>query len=38
MCILLYVKLILCSGIPKIYARLGVGVHLPWVDVHSAIC
>ena len=26
-----------CSGIPYIYGKLE-GVHLPWVDVHSAIC
>ena len=39
MCILLYVKLMQCSGFPEIYARLeGVGgVSLPWVYVHSAI-
>ena len=39
MCILLYMKLIWCSGFPEIYAQLeeGAGVHLPWVYVHSAI-
>ena len=37
-CILLYVKLIWCSGIPQIYGQLGVGVCLPCVYVHSAIC
>ena len=38
-CILLYVKLIWCSGFPEIYAQLeeGVGVSLPWVYLHSAI-
>ena len=37
-CILLCVKLICCSGIPQIYGQLGVGVCLPCVYVHSAIC
>ena len=37
MCILLYIKLIQCSGIPYIYGHLE-GVHLPYVYVHSAIC
>ena len=32
----LYVKLMHCSGIPSIYGQMG--VYLPWVDVHSAIC
>ena len=36
-CILLYVKLMQCSGFPEIYAQLW-GVHLPWVYVHSSIC
>ena len=36
MCILLYVKLIWCSGIPYIYGQLE-GVHVPEVYVHSAI-
>ena len=36
MCILLYVKLIWFSGISYIYDQL-VGVHLPYVYVHSAI-
>ena len=35
MCILLYVKLIWCSGIPQIYGQLEEGAL---VDVHSAIC
>ena len=41
MCILLYVKLMQCSGFPDIYAQLeegGSGVSLPWVYVHSSIC
>ena len=40
MCILLYVKLIWCSGFPGIYALLEErgGVSLPWVYVHSALC
>ena len=40
MCILLYGKLIQCSGFPEIYAQLeeGSGVSLPWVYVHSSIC
>ena len=39
MCILLYVKLIWCIGVPEIYGQLGVyGVHLPWVYVHCSIC
>ena len=36
MCILLYVKLIGCSGVSQIYAQLE-GVHLPCVYVHSSI-
>ena len=36
MFILLYVKILLCSGIAYIYGQLG--VHLPSVNVHSAIC
>ena len=35
MCILLYVKLIWCSGIPYIYGQLEEGAL---VYVHSAIC
>ena len=35
MCILLYVKLIQCSGIPQIYGQLEV---VALVYVHSAIC
>ena len=38
MCILLYVKLIWCNGIPYIYCQLGSGVHVFSVYVHSAIC
>ena len=26
-----------CSGVPVIYAQK-LGVHLPWVHVHSSIC
>ena len=37
MCILLYVKLIWCSGFPDIYAQLGC-IHLPSVYVHSSLC
>ena len=37
MCILLYVKLIWCSGIPQIHGQLE-GVHLAQVYVHSSIC
>ena len=37
-CILLYVKLIWCSGGAWIYYRLSRGVHLPCVCVHSSIC
>ena len=39
MCILLYIKLIWCSGFPEIYARWeeGGGISLPWVYVYSAI-
>ena len=36
MCILLYMKVIGCSSFAWIYGQL-VGVHLPWVYVHSAI-
>ena len=39
MCILLYVKLIWCSGIPYIYGQLEEGGHIClMVYVHSAIC
>ena len=38
MCILLYVKLMQCSGFPEISAQLGLGVCLPSVYVHSSIC
>ena len=37
MCILLYVKLIWCSGIPYIYGQLEEGTSA-LVYVHSAIC
>ena len=39
LCILLYVKLMWCSGVAQIYGQLEErgGVSLPWVDVHSAI-
>ena len=37
MCILLYMRLIGFNGFAWIYCQLA-GVHLPWVDVHSAIC
>ena len=36
-CILLYVKLLWCSGFQEIYAQLE-GVCLPSIYVHSAIC
>ena len=39
-CILLYMKLIQCSGVAQIYGHLEEaegGVCLPWVYVHSAI-
>ena len=40
MCILLYMKVIWCSGFPEIYVQLeeGVGSVCVWVYVHSAIC
>ena len=46
MCILLYVKLIWCSGFPEIYGQLeegvmsdlGMSVCLHLVYVHSSIC
>ena len=40
MCIVLYMKLIWCSGFPEVYAGLeeGGGVSLPWVYVPSSIC
>ena len=38
MCILLYMILIGCNGVSWIYGWLEVGVHLPWVYVHSSIC
>ena len=39
MCILLYVKLICCNGIPYIYCSIGVwGVYVSSVYGHSAIC
>ena len=38
-CILLYVKLIWCNGIPYIYCQLECGgVDVSSVYVHSAIC
>ena len=40
MCILVYMKLMQCSGC-CIYLRSiggGHGISLPWVYVHSAIC
>ena len=36
MCILLYVKLIWCSGITQIYGQLEEGAYL--VDMHCSIC
>ena len=38
-CMVLYMKLIWCSGFPEIYAQLeeGGGVNLPWVYVHCVI-
>ena len=38
MCILHYVKLIGCNGIPYIYGQLEWWVHLAEVYVHSGIC
>ena len=38
MCIRLYMKLNGCNGVSWIYGWLEVGVHLPWVYVHSSIC
>ena len=39
MCILLYVKLIWCNGIPYIYCQLvWRGVDVSSIYVHSAIC
>ena len=38
MCILLYVQLIWCSGIPYIYGQLEGGTSALEVYVHSAIC
>ena len=38
MCILLYVKVMLCNGISEIYCQLGRGVHVSSIYVHSAIC
>ena len=40
MCILLYIKVIWCSGFPEIYAQLeeGMGSVCAWVYVHSSIC
>ena len=38
MCIVLYVKLMWCSGFLLIYGWLEEGVHVPEVYVHSAIC
>ena len=40
MCILLYMKLIFCSGFPEIYAQLekaGGGVNQPEIYVHSTL-
>ena len=38
-CMLLYMKHLLCTGFPEIYAQLeeGGGVNLPWVYVHCVI-
>ena len=39
LCILLYVKLIQCSGLPEIYGQLEEGWGLSaLVSVHSSIC
>ena len=38
MCILLYVKLIWCNGIPLIYCQLEWGIHVFFVYVYSVIC
>ena len=37
MCIVLYVKLLWCSGLQGMYDQLTRGVHLPCVYVHCAI-
>ena len=36
MCILLYVKLIGCNGLPEMYGQLE-GVHLPCLYMHSSV-
>ena len=38
MCILLYVIVIWCNGISKIYCQLEWGVYVSSVYVHPAIC
>ena len=38
MCIMLYVKVIWCNGIPYIYFQLEWGVYVSYIYVHSAIC
>ena len=39
MCILLYVKLVFCNGIPYTYCQLELwGVHVSSVYVRSATC
>ena len=39
-CILLYVRLIWCSGFPDMYAQMEEfgGVSLSWVYMHSSTC
>ena len=37
MCIMLYVKVIWCNGIPYIYFQLEWGVYVSYIYVHSAI-
>ena len=38
MCIMLYVKVIWCNGIPYIYFQFEWGVYVSYIYVHSAIC
>ena len=38
MCMLLYVKVIWCNGIPYIYCQVDCGVDVSSAYMHSAIC
>ena len=38
MCILLYMKIMWCNGIPSIYYQLEWGLYVCSVYVHSVIC